>query len=305
MKIAVIGPGALGSLFAAYLSRTSGNEIFLLDHDRNRAAGLGNKLLLIDDGQEFTCSLTITAEAEKIGPAGLVFLCVKASDVAAALKPARPLISPRTLLIPLENGISHLDLSPACDMAIGVTAQGATLLEPGRVRHGGNGLTRIGFLRPSSAEAENKLLNAAGLLNSAGLTTKTSTDIVNHIWAKLLVNVGINALTAIYDCPNGELLQKPARSQMLAAVKEGELVARARGINLDNDPQALALQVCRDTAANISSMLQDVRRGRPTEIAAINGALLTEGRRLNIPMPVNEELVRKVLALSSPSIQEI
>ncbi len=298
MKIVVIGPGALGSLFAAYLSQAAGNEIFLLDHDRRRARALNNRLMLVEEGQESVHAVTITAEAGEIGPAELVFLCVKAADVVPALERARPLLSADTLLIPLENGISHLELSPPCDLAIGVTAQGATLLEPGRVRHGGKGLTRIGFLHTPSGRAGGKLLKAAEVLNSAGLDTEISDNISGHIWAKLLVNVGINALTAIYDCPNGELLKEPARSRMLAAVREGELVAGALGIRLPADPGKITLQVCRDTAANISSMLQDVRRGRPTEIAAINGALLVEGRRLHIAMPVNEELVRKVEALS-------
>ena len=294
MKIAVIGPGALGALFAASLSRTVGNEIFLLDHHRQRAAEMNNMILLVDDEQEISCPLTITADAEVIGPVDLILLCVKSADVAGALSRARPLFFPESLLVPLENGISHLDLSPPCDMAIGITAQGATLLEPGRVRHGGNGLTRIGFRQKPNPKAEKKLNKAAKELNSAGFITEITTKIDSYIWNKLLINVGINALTAIYDCPNGKLLEEPARSRMLAAVREGKLVAEARGIRLPDDPQETTLQVCRDTADNISSMLQDVRRGRPTEIDAINGALLVEAGRFNIPMPVNKQLIREL-----------
>ncbi len=294
MKIAVIGPGALGALFAAYLSRTVGNEIFLLDHYRQRAAEMNNRILLVDDGREFSCPLTITADAEVIGPADLIFLCVKSADVAGALSGARPLFFSESLLVPLENGISHLDILSPCDMAIGVTAQGATLLEPGRVRHGGNGLTRIGFRQTPSPKAEKKLNKVVNVLNSVGFITEITTEIDSYIWNKLLVNVGINALTAIYDCPNGKLLEEPARSRMLAAVREGELVAEARGIRLPHDPQETTLQVCRDTADNISSMLQDVRRSRSTEINAINGALLVEADRFNIPMPVNRQLVREL-----------
>ena len=219
--------------------------------------------------------------------------------MADALARARPLLNANTLLIPFQNGIRHLNVLQDLPfhVAIGVTAQGATLLAPGHVRHGGNGLTRINFLKPQSDRALKKLNNAVHLLNSCGFKTEISPNILSHVWAKLLVNVGINALTAILNCPNGVLLKEPARTRMVEAVREGAAVARALEIELPADPVAMTLQVCHDTAANISSMLQDVRRRKTTEIEAINGALVTEARKLNIPVPVNEELVLQVKKL--------
>ncbi|MBU0908212.1 MAG: 2-dehydropantoate 2-reductase, partial [Proteobacteria bacterium] len=109
------------------------------------------------------------------------------------------------------------------------------------------------------------------------------------------VNVGINALTVIYDCPNGDLLvNAEAKAKLVAAVLEGHAVARALGIDVPTDPVSQTLTVCEATAANISSMLQDVRRRRPTEIGAINGALLDKARELGIDVPVNSELVSRV-----------
>lgn len=301
MKIAVIGPGALGSLFAAGISRTADHDLWLLDHDARRAARLDNKLLLNENGRELVCPVRITADAQNIGPVDLVLLCVKSADVADALARARPLLDANTLIIPFQNGIRHLDALHDLPfyVAIGVTAQGATLLAPGHVRHGGSGLTRINFLEPQSDSALEKLNNAAHLLNSCGFKTEISPNILSHVWAKLLVNVGINALTAILNCPNGDLLKEPARTRMVEAVREGEAVARALGIELPADPVAMTQQVCRDTAANISSMLQDVRRGKTTEIEAINGALAAEAGKLNVPVPVNEELVRQVKRLTN------
>ena len=301
MKIAVIGPGALGSLFAAGISRAADHDIRLLDHDAQRAARLDNKLLLNENGRELVCPVRITAEVRDIGPVDLVLLCVKSADVTDALARARPLLDANTLLIPFQNGIRHLDVLHATPflVAIGVTAQGATLLSPGHVRHGGSGLTRINFLKPQSDRALKKLNNAVHLLNSCGFKTEISPNILSHVWAKLLVNVGINALTAILNCPNGDLLKEPARTRMIAAVREGAAVAKTMGIELPTDPVAITQQVCRDTAANISSMLQDARRGKTTEIEAINGALVVEAGKLNVAVPVNEELVRQVKELTT------
>jgi 2-dehydropantoate 2-reductase len=123
-------------------------------------------------------------------------------------------------------------------------------------------------------------------------------DIENRLWQKLLVNAGINGLTVLYDCPNGQLLEIPeASSRLRTLVEEGARIARHKGIDVGPDPVARTLEVCRDTASNISSMLQDVRLGRPTEIMAINGALLAEAKKWAIPAPENALLVSQILAL--------
>jgi 2-dehydropantoate 2-reductase len=120
-------------------------------------------------------------------------------------------------------------------------------------------------------------------------------DIIERVWAKLFINVGINALTAIFNCQNGALLDlPPARAQLAEAVREAVAVAKAMGIPIREEPLGTTLEVCRATAENISSMLQDVRRQRPTEIDAINGAVVDLGKKLGISTRTNEQLVLKV-----------
>jgi 2-dehydropantoate 2-reductase len=149
------------------------------------------------------------------------------------------------------------------------------------------------------------LAAAAAAFNAAGLASEVVPDIRIPLWQKLLVNVGINALTAIYNCPNGGLLELPdARERLVAAVEEGALVAAAEGVILPGDPVAVALEVCRTTATNISSMLQDVRRRRLTEIGAINGAIVAMGERHAIPTPVNRELTAAIRALEQGFIPD-
>ncbi len=297
MKIAIIGPGALGSLFAAFLAGDNDNEVWLLDHDPQRAARINAKLLLTDGAQEFFRSVSATADAAEIGRAELVLHCVKSRDVVQALRGAVPLFTPQTSFISFQNGISHIDELAKINLpvipAIGVTSLGATLVAPGHVRHGGKGLSRIGFL-PSSQPTPS-LDTEVSLFNRAGLQTEQVANILDFVWAKLLINIGINALTVIFDCNNGALLEiKEAGEKLELAVQEGVGVAHALGITFTEDPVAQTLAVCRATANNISSMLQDVRRKKPTEIGAINGALLEKAARLGMKTPVNEELVSRV-----------
>lgn len=198
------------------------------------------------------------------------------------------------------NGIGHLHFfeDSAAGLALGVTSQGATLIKPGRVRHGGDGPTAIGFLHPYPSKPGAILNKAAAVMSAAGLATDVVDDIETRLWQKLLVNAGINGLTVLYDCPNGALLDiVAAKTRLITLVEEGARVARSKGIDVGADPVGRTLEVCRATASNISSMLQDVRNHRTTEIMAINGALLAEAKKLAIPTPENELLVSQVLAV--------
>jgi len=310
MKIVVIGPGALGCLIAASISvkrnpaadgdQGRHDEIWLLDHNRDRAALLADKgLILEENGRQSHCAVNATADPAAIGSADLIMLCVKSGNVQAGLKSAAPLATPGSLLVSLQNGISHLpqlySTSLAAAIAIGVTAQGATLVAPGHVRHAGRGITRLGFVKQQPRPVAAKLKKTAALLAAADLETVITDNIIKHVWAKLFINVGINALTAILRCKNGQLLEiSDAKKKLISAVREAESVARAMGIIIDDDPVAATLGVCRATSRNLSSMLQDVIKKRPTEIAAINGAIVIEAHRLGIPAPANEELLRQV-----------
>ncbi|MEN8143086.1 MAG: 2-dehydropantoate 2-reductase [Thermodesulfobacteriota bacterium] len=299
MKIAVVGPGALGCLMAAYLSNR--NETWLLDHNRDRAALLDRQGVILErEKLVVKRPVRATSDPKIIGTADLILLCIKSYSIENAILSAKPLAGTDSLIIPLQNGIGHLSLLPRLlrdtYWGLGVTSHGATLAAPGHVLHRGKGLTRIGFLGEDGPAKKKELIcRAASALTEADIETEIVPDIRNHIWAKLMVNIGINALTAIYDCPNGALLESAEISALLEkAVQEGIVVARQKGITFAQAPLAITRKVCQDTAANISSMLQDVRAGRKTEIDAINGALVNAAEKMGIGVPINKELVRKV-----------
>ena len=297
MRPAIIGPGALGTMLAV---KMAGAGPVLVDRDPQRAAALdANPLILEQDGRETACRVRVSA-APPLSSFDLVIITVKSGDVAAALDKAEKLLQPDGLILCLANGIGHLDLlrnrqGPGT-CAAGVTALGATLIRPGRARFGGAGETVIGRI---SGRDDRKLLEkAAELFDNAGMRARVSPDIEGEIWKKLLVNVGINGLTAIHGCRNGEIAENPElAAELAAAVREAAAVAANLGIRISHDPVELALEVCRRTAGNISSMLQDVRRGKKTEIMAINGEVARLADELGLPAPVNRGIVERVLAL--------
>lgn len=313
MRIVIVGPGALGSLLTTRLSlflagRGEGgadndHHVSLLDYKPQREHMLARSGLLLENGGDSgRCSPEVTSAPEVCAAAHILFFCVKSSALGAALDRVRPFLSPEQILLGMQNGIAHPALLAAmpCIPGVGITTEGATLLSPGHVRHGGAGLTRLGLLTPASAAAHSLLDRVAALLSDAGLVTRVTPSPLQHVWAKLFVNAGINGLTALLRCPNGALLDSPdTRERMTLAVREAEAVARASSITIDEDPVAAAFRVCEATRTNISSMLQDIRSRRRTEIDAINGAVVAAGAKLGIPTPVNTEIVRQVKALES------
>jgi 2-dehydropantoate 2-reductase len=308
MKVAIIGPGALGCLLAASLTikvnqsdkKIPELDLWLLDYRPERAKKISEQgLVLEENGVQKYCGIKATADPNEIGPADVIILCVKSTQVAASLKLTSQLVQEDTLLLTMQNGIGHLELlknkPKPPSIVIGVTAQGANLIAPGQVRHAGDGLTRVGFLKSASFSRSLLLAKVCNLLNYGGVETVIVDNIMDYVWSKLLINAGINALTAIHRCPNGKLLESAATKDLLtAAVREGETVARGLNIELIDDPLSMTLEVCSKTAQNISSMLQDVNNKRPTEIDSINGAIVTAGKKLGLPTPVNAELVQKV-----------
>jgi 2-dehydropantoate 2-reductase len=301
MKIAIIGAGALGSLFGGLLAR-SGEEVRLFDPIAKEHIAKINRdgLIIEEEGKEERVAVRATTSIEELGEAELVGLFVKAHQTEAALQIARPALGPSTLVLSLQNGLGLEQLMerhvPRGRLLRGVTAQGSTLLGPGRVRHAGRGPTWLG---PVGQVDRAKLKAIVEAFNRAGIETHLEQDIARLVWRKLLINAGINALTAVFDVPNGELVADPElREIMRAVVCEAIGVAQALGLDFPAEETiAQVEEVCRLTARNISSMLQDVRRGSPTEIDYINGAIVHCGEEVGISTPLNLLLTRLVKRL--------
>lgn len=303
MKVAVVGAGAMGCLFGAFLAR-AGADVRLLDHTPAVVEVLRRRgiRLRAADGETVVPVGAAALRPEELGTADWVLVAVKAHQTRSALGSLPPLLGPETPVLTLQNGLGAADEIAAAVGAgrtlVGATAQGATLLAPGEVRHGGRGETVLGPYRGPLGQAP----AVAEALSRAGLPARAVADPGPHLWRKLAVNCGINALAALTGVLNGRIPEIPEAAALLTeAVAEAAAVARAVGVDL-GDPASLArsvLGVAAATGANRASMGQDVDRRTPTEIDWINGAVVREGERLGVPTPVNRTLARLVKTLEA------
>lgn len=297
LKLAIIGPGAMGCMLAGYIAH-SGCAVSILDYKSDRAERLSEKGIEIEkDGNLVKVFPFVTVNALMLGIQNVVILLVKAGRTPMALDMAMPMIGEKTVVLSLQNGLGHEDVLSRfvrleC-IALGVTAQGATLLREGYVRHSGAGDTKIGLLR-RCGWSEDVLKVLARIFSDAGWPCSVESDIFPYIWKKLLANAGINAITALTGIKNGEIcgIEGAQRLQDMA-VTEAWTVAVKRGIKIGmtlDESLSFVRDVCERTKGNISSMLQDRLSGRLTEIDWINGAVVKQGRESGIGTPVNEVL---------------
>lgn len=296
-----MGIGALGSLFAGYLARC-GEDVTGVDIRPEiisavRESGLKIKEL---EGEEIIVPLRATLHPEEVGKLDLVIFLPKSGQTPEAAANARCLFAEETVALTLQNGLGNPEtiegLVGEKRVLAGVTMHGSTLLEPGRILHGGLGETVIGEMRGGLSPRAEKI---AAVFNRAGLSTKVSTEIWNDVWGKLLVNVGVNALTAISRLRNGAVVEHPEALDILRrSVEEAQGVARAKGIRLPYENAVQKVEnACRATQANFSSMLQDVLNRRETEVDFINGAVVREGQKWGLETPVNQMLTALVKIL--------
>ena len=308
-KIAIIGPGSLGILFATRIWQQF-KGVAILDYKKDRAERLASKgITLIEQGEGETRALPmVSIESRHIGEQDFVLVLVKAFQTETIVDSLRSLCGPKTLVISLQNGIGAGDIIAKevseGNLALGVTMHGANKKDEGTAIHAGSGLTILGKYHPGPLR-DDRLLQFARILETAGFQSKVVDDIYPFLWKKLLVNVGINPITAITGLRNGQILNS---SHLLAiqeqAVREGFEVMLRIGKNIGMDFQQLldfVRQVCKDTGDNISSMLQDRLRGGPTEIDFINGAVVRFAKKIRHSVPVNETLCHLVKFYSEAS----
>ncbi len=299
MKIAIVGAGAMGCLYGAKLSAVPTNEVYLIDVWKDHIDAINeNGLLMEENGEIITYDkVKGTSDANIAGPCDLAIVFVKSTLTSMAVKTNKAVFGPNTVALTLQNGLGNIDLIRAeigdNNVIAGTTAHGATMLGPGKMRHAGSGKTIIGEL---SGKPTDRIEKIAEVLKDAGLETDISDNVLGLVWDKLLVNVGINALTGITKLQNGELLNHPEIEELLeAAVSEAYAVAAAKGIILNyDDPVGHTKAVCVATAANKSSMLQDILNHKLTEIDMINGAIVREGASVGIATPVNSVLTNLI-----------
>lgn len=304
--IAVLGSGAMGSLFGGRLA-ASGADVTLVDRRSAHVEAVNRSGLTIRSAaaDDLTVEVPATTDPATVGPVGLVVVFVKSHHTESALEGASALLEGGPDVLTLQNGLGNpetiAEFVPPAKVLAGVTAQGATREAPGRVFHAGEGPTTIGRYFTGN---DDRVRTVATWFEEAGIETTVSDAVRDEIWEKVLVNVAINAPTALARVPNGTLATTdPGRRVLESAVKEAARVARNEGRAVPADVVSIALDVARATAENRSSMLQDVEGGRKTEIEQLHGAIVERAEELGLQTPVNRtlaDLVRLTEAGISP-----
>ncbi len=325
IKIGFIGAGSIGSLFGGYLASIKSDiysiEVILIcrEHHADAINENGLKLHKIDSILELRNikafkngdKIEDYIKKESIEAFDFIFLSVKTYDIETAMLQYKNLINKSKWLVILQNGIGNEDITRKyCSdhkLIRIVTSHGALLEKPGYVIHTGRGYTKIGFPFLNTIKQDEKEFKKAktdlrvltDLLTLAGLKTTIVDDIIQESWEKIFVNVGINPFGALTRLTNGKLLENEGIKLLMSeAVKEAIEVAKKKNIKLsDKNFVELTYDVAKKTSNNKNSMLQDILKGKKTEIDFMNGRILKYAKNLNLKTPINELLTSLVKGL--------
>lgn len=295
-RVVILGGGAIGSVLAAALAAVPGRGEPLLVGRREHVQAIRERGLRVIGLRDEPFFLPACEEVDFALDETLLIVTVKAVDLEAALLRLAPYLRPTTAVLLLQNGLGIRELAlralrgqavPEKNVFIGIVAMGATFVAPGEVTSFG------GNVRVEPAFAASPFFE---LLRGLPIQVEASRDIRRDLWTKLLVNSVINPLSVLLQARNRTVAQERFDAMKAAILAEGIAVARAEGVELQVDAPFVNRFISSD---NLTSMLQDFRRGRASEIDFINGAVVRLGREHGIATPVNEFVVALIQALES------
>ena len=290
MNIAVIGPGATGCLFAARF-QAAGHKVCLVDYRADRVRRLQKSGIRLEYNGE---TLMAHPKLSPLIPPGqdLILVTTKAHSTAGLQFP------PDTPILTLQNGLGNAEqismMVGSGRVLAGTTLEAVTLLGEGHVQHHASGRTVFGSWTTCADEA------ALTLFEGVGFEVEKTDRPGQVIWQKVVINAGINPLTALLNVNNGRLLENSGVRMLLRdLVLEAARVAANEGYRFKQSMVEYTEQVCRDTAANTSSMLQDIRQGRKTEIDAISGEIIRRAKMASLPTPRTKVVYQLLRGLES------
>ena len=309
MEIVVFGAGALGSLVGGTLAREHQVTLVARDPHARRIAGQG--LRVVGELDVHTRPRATTAPTPEDLTCDLVLATVKAYDTETAAKTLAT--GDPDLVCSLSNGLCEETLAEHLGDRVlaGSATYGAELVGPGEVRCTGVGRIHVGEFADEQLDgdesdaASDRAERVAAAFREVGLDCTADSQMPRRRWEKLAVNAGINAVTALARVPNGALSDAPGRAIAHRAARETARVARSEGVDLADDEAVAAVDaVVRETAANRSSMRQDVESGSRTEVDAINGAVVHRGAAAGVDTPTNRTLGDLIRTWEREQIEE-
>ena len=303
MHFGIVGAGAIGCLFGASLS-LAGHDVTLIHRDLSIVRAIQKNGVSL---RETDTTVTGIRVPVRKGPATLpgaevLIIAVKAYDTKAMAASYRGLVPLETTVLSLQNGLGNIETLQSAlknEVLAGSTTEGAFSLGPGSVLHTGRGLTVIGDPRGTKSDTCSRIKIA---FEEAGFRTKISSNMAGVLWTKTIVNSAINPLSGLTRLPNGALAKSSEiRKIGFQVMREGMSVSHAERVTLAGDPRKLWRRILLSTKANKSSMLQDIERGKMTEIRQLNGAILSRGNARGVETPTNRILTRIVLGIEESS----
>jgi 2-dehydropantoate 2-reductase len=306
VKIVIVGSGAIGSLYGAFLSLAEDNEVVLIGRNPHITAVKEKGLTIKGVMGQHHLDIEASEDAGSIRAADLVLITTKTYDTVPAALSAKHLAESGAYFLLIQNGLGTeervAEALSTTRVLRATTCMGALQTEPGTVEATGCGLTEVGSHYEENAEFVEKI---ARMLEDAGFDVRSSNNIQGVVWTKTLVNCGINPVGALTGLSNGEVYRnQQLRGLIVRLVEEAAKVVEALGIELTTeDPVRYALGTAKATGDNINSMLQDLRAKKRTEIDAITGEIIRLGKELGIETPSNESVYALVKAIESKYLE--
>lgn len=298
MNIVVLGAGAIGSFFGGILSKK--NDVVLIGR-KQHVQRINENGLEIKGNTRLKKKIKAVESVKEIKtPPDLLLLTVKSFDTLKAMKQAKGIIGPKTSVLSFQNGLNNIyqikRIIPQYQIIGGVTTHGVQFIKPGVIFHKGKGKTIVGEL---SKEITKRVTWISSCFKDVGCPVHVSTDIMEDIWKKTIVNASINPLTAICNCPNGYLAVNPILIKMVENIcRESTVIAQKEGCPVEfENMMRITEDVINQTKRNFSSMLQSIQQGKKTEINEINGKIVEIGKKYGCNVSLNLLLTKIIKRL--------
>jgi 2-dehydropantoate 2-reductase len=301
MKIAIVGTGAMGSIYAALLA-DAGNEVWAVDTWPAHIEAIRAHGLRVEgaSGSRAVTALNATTDLAEAGPCDLYIIATKASGVGQAAKAVAGTMHPESLVLTIQNGLGAGEriaaYMPTEAVLLGVAdGFGAALAGPGHATHTAMKLIRLGEMAGGLTP---RLERVAEVWREAGFSVETFEDIERLIWEKFLCNVTLSAPCTYYGCTVAELRADAERWALaLGCMREAYAIGLRKGIAFSfDDPEAYVTAFAEQVGDARPSMLQDHLAGRRSELDAINGRVPEMGAEYGLPTPINDKLCAELSA---------
>jgi len=297
MRIAVVGAGAMGSIFGARFAG-AGHEVVLVDVARPLVDTINESGVTVVRGEESTNTrVPATTDPSEVGPVDAVVFCVKCYHTASATELARPLVGPDTIVASLQNGWGNGDVLAAAfppeQVVVGVTYNSGLVVEPGKVVHPADQPTLVGAFADGGDDRPARLAEA---LQSSGLDATVASPVRPEIWKKLILNAATLPTAALTGMNAGALTAHESMHELVSeTAREATAVAQALGYDIDPQERVEYIHALLEKAGPArGSMLQDFEAGRRTEIDVINGAVVSAADEHGVDVPLNRSYVALV-----------